>query len=374
MHKSITGTDTRQSVSLFDGSLADSAPDGVARRGQPPLEADNPRLVTRGYLLQSESLSPCDINPGVVVDWLSFTLPLASAEHIPGVIHELRQLFGGSEILDRGMSGYTMCLPILGGTAKVLWHPGRVEMGVHVDLPAAALHVMDNEEILGDVREFLSWLLDREAHITRLDLAIDTDKVAMSQIVAAQESGDLVSRAQDRRLIHNYRDGSQTLYIGATRSDRMVRFYDKAKQQKLEGVVWTRAEIQHRRQHAQRVAEIIVAGTVDPVAIFNACLDFREAASDTNSARRVRCEWWQSWVGSLTQRVSFSFAKVDTIVRKSLEWVESQVSPTLAMLAMADPDNIKNLLLRMVDDGFGKLDVFRRAKASKFRELGLTLA
>lgn len=381
MGESTTATNTRQSVSLFNDSLAGRPPDGVSRRGQPPDGDDNSRLVTRGYLLQSSSLPHCDINPGIVVDWLRFTLPLPSSDSLSGVLYELRCTFGGSDLLLHGMSGYTRSISILGGTGKIMWHPERVEMGVHVMLPAAALANLWADGLFEDVPDFLSWIVEREGKFTRIDLAIDTDTVHIDVIeractdIADGGNEQLVSRCREVEVQKGLRGSKgKTVYVGSRNSDRFVRFYDKAIEQGLEGVVWTRCEIQHGGRHADIAARTILEGRLDPVALFNSVVDFREPDSEVNPSRRVRCDWWAAWLGSLTERASFAIVALDKAVKQVAEWVNTQVAPSLAMLAMADPHNFRNWLLRVADKGFIHLDAYRREKASRFRDLGFTLA
>jgi DNA relaxase NicK len=140
------------------------------------------------------------------------------------------------------MMGYTdgARLP---GQGLLLWNDDRPEMGIHVELPSKCIKLLNVDAV-----QLCGWVALREGKATRVDVAIDTDSVHMATIVQAQESGDLVSRAQDRRLIYNYRDGSQTLYVGSPKSRRLVRFYDKALEQESKtgevyDGVWTRCEV-----------------------------------------------------------------------------------------------------------------------------------
>jgi hypothetical protein len=359
---------------LDSACVADGPPEGGS------VASEDPHVVTRGYLLQSSSLPHCDINPGVVLDWLRFTIPLSDLDKLPGVLHELRQTFGGADILLHGMSGYTRSIPILGGTGKIMWHPERVEMGVHVMLPAGALANIWADGLFENIPDFLSWVVEREGKFTRIDLAIDTDRVHMDTIeaactdIVAGGQQTLVTRCQKVDLDKSLRGSKgKTVYVGSRNSDRFVRFYDKAVEQGLEDVVWTRCEIQHGGEHANVVAHSIIQGGIDPVELFNSVVDFRDPDSDPNPSRRSRCDWWEMWLGVCTSKVSFAIVQLDKAVKQVAEWVVTQVAPSLAMLAMADPENIKMWLSRIVEDGFGKLDVYRREKASRFRDLGYVL-
>lgn len=385
-------TSSRVNQSLVDNTsshptslLAGGDFAGVSRRGPAkslPVGAggQDPHVVTRGYLLQSSSLPWCDINPGVVVDWLRFTLPLSSLDGLSGVLYELRRTFGGGDILLHGMSGYTRSISILGGTGKIMWHPERVEMGVHVMLPAAALANLWADGIFEDVRDFLSWVVERDGKFTRIDLAIDTDTVHIDVIERActdiVDGGheQLVTRCREVEVQKGLRGSKgKTVYVGSRKSDRFVRFYDKAVEQGLEGVQWTRCEIQHGGAKADIAALAIIAGDLDPVTLFNSVVDFRDPDSDINPSRRVRCDWWAAWLGVLTEKACFAIVQLDKAVKQVAEWVITQVAPSLALLAIADPDNIKSWLLQAIDKGFGHLDPYRREKASRFRDLGFTL-
>jgi DNA relaxase NicK len=197
----------------------------------------------------------------------------------------------------------------------------------------------------------------------------------MDRVAAAVDSDELVTNCTSAREIKGLRgDLGWTVYIGSSKSSRQVRFYNKAAEQGLEGIVWTRCEIQHRDRHAQVAAQAIADGTLDPVEIFNSACDFRDPASDINVSRRTRSDWWADWLGFLTEKVSFAFVAPDKSIKQAAEWITTQVSTTLAMLNMADPENINNWMFRMVDDGFAKLDPHRRQKAKRFRDMGFTLA
>jgi hypothetical protein len=341
------------------------------RQGPPA----SPRLVTRGRLLQSDSVSSCDINPGVLVDWLAFTIAIPDVEKMQQLVYALRHKFGGGDILNQGFNGYTNSMTILGGEGRIAWHLGRVEMGVHVNLPAGALCNMELTGILDDVQEFMRWLLKIGAKFSRLDIAIDTDTVTIDQIARAVDGPELVSRcnwAMEQRRLRGA--AGRTVYVGAPSSDRRVRFYDKAAEQGLEDVVWTRAEVQHRDKHAQVAAQAIADGQLDPVALFNSVLDFRDPASDSNVTRRKRCEWWAAWLGSLTDRVSFAFVRPEKSVHQVADWIGRQVASSLAMMATADPSGWKLWLTGVIDEGFDRLDPFRRQRAEQYRLMGLSLA
>jgi hypothetical protein len=103
-------------------------------------------------------------------------------------------------------------------------------------------------------------------------------------------------------------------------------------------------------------------------------LDFRDPASDSNVTRRKRCEWWAAWLGSLTDRVSFAFVRPEKSVHQVADWIGRQVASSLAMMATADPSGWKLWLTGVIDEGFDRLDPFRRQRAEQYRLMGLSLA
>lgn len=337
-----------------------------------------PPMVTRGLSLHSESVPGSEgFGSVVVVDWLSFTLPVKSQDDMRGHVYEMLSLFGGGQDTTKGFRGYINCCTVLGGSGRVAWHPERLDMGVHVDLPSSALKLMDSEGLLGDVGDFLAWLGTMEAKISRIDIAIDTDTVQIETIRAAVDGPTFVSRCtwvNEQRFLRG-RAGC-TVYVGSPAADRRVRFYDKAAEQDLQGVTWTRAEIQHRDKHAIRAAAFLVAccanSALDPAALFNEIVDFREVNGDSNISRRPRAAWWDGWLGACRDRVGFPFEKVEKTVGRVFDWLKLQVAPSLAMLSIASPD-IRFWLHSVIDEGFTRLDSHRRDKAHRFRESGLCL-
>lgn len=264
----------------------------------------------------------------VTVDWVSFTLPIPPDL---GALVETVELvcswFGGSGgDLPRGRSGYTRGRLIL-GTGSVLWSEDRLDMGVHVDLPSKALGRADME-----VTALLQLVLGRYGHFTRLDVALDTDSVTVAHVVQMEAAGDLISRTANRRLITDLRTGGQTLYIGSANSRRLVRIYDKAiEQDRNDGAVWTRIEVQFRAEYAHQAAVYAVAGHALQDLIL-ATVDFRDDNGDSNRSRWPRSDWWAELVGAARERLQFGARSASQTVQDLYHWLNTQVAPTLALL------------------------------------------
>src|SRR4029453_1584469 len=121
---------------------------------------------------------------------------------------------------------------------------------------------------------------------------------------AAIRRGDLVSRSVERTYQGSFVNDGYTVYIGARSSDRFVRIYNKAVEQKLkDGSVWTRCEVEFKKHQSQLAASYILQGCDLRSLIFSA-IDFRDRQADKNTSRCPQLDWWAAWVGAV-ERVSF---------------------------------------------------------------------
>ena len=320
-----------------------------------------------------------------LVDYLSFTVKVDSCEQLHGEALLWLDVLGGGTVRDKGLHGYTHAYTCAGGSGVICWRPDRLDMGVHVVLPGSALALLP--EYGGSSRlssdgltpeSLIRLVIESGGTFSRLDVNQDSSDVTIDEVAAAIESPALVTKARGRRRIVSYtRDDESspwwssgtTHYIGSRSSDRLVRFYDKAAEQGVEGT-WVRCEAEFKGDAAHAAALHLAAGR-SVCDLIVSVVDFRNPEDDTNVSRRSRCSWWERWIGT-GARVSFARAKVDEVVERALAWVESAVAPTLAMLSIAGAD-LRELLYRVTDRGFGRLDSSRRRRAIEYRESGYQL-
>lgn len=362
-----TGTTiTRQDST---GSARIQASDaGVARRGQATTgEASAgevcPRPLTGGQLLQSASAG----GP-VLVDWLEWTIPVASTEEQETVLSAWESLLGEVEPLPVGGLGYTMSGRLL-ESGRVFWSPARLTQGVHVRLSGSALALLPEDM---PVDALLGTVVAMGGRFTRLDLAIDSDVVTMAEVSAALD-GELVTRAQQvSETVGRCGAAGHTIYVGSRKGRRLTRFYDKAAEQGLEdGSTWTRCEVEHRAEYAHLAALHLLDGR-DPADLIVAAVDFRRGGDD-NVSRRDRSAWWADWLGGIASRASFAITTVQKSVEQVYSWLKRQVAPSLALLAVADPE-VRQWVHVLIEDGFGRLPGFRLTRARLYRERGGCLA
>lgn len=290
-----------------------------------------------------------------VVDWLSFTVPTENIPERNGVLEFWRSYFGGAVDREQGGMYFYDCAASVLGSGLMLWHTERVDMGVHVSLPASAL-----AKLSSPVLDFIRMVDGFGAAFARIDVAIDTAGVHVQEVLESIECGELVSKSQMRLLVKKIGQPGMTIYVGAAASDRRVRIYDKAAEQEVSGV-WTRCEVQLKKEHARTAVEHLLSGG-QAVEVVASCLDFREVEGDSNVSRRLQCSWWAEWLDHAAGVVSFSLEKVDATVEGMRNWIETQVAPTLAFLTVIANGDI-DWLSSAISVGYGKLQEWQIDRA-----------
>lgn len=331
--------------------------------------------------VSSTDVQPTIASDAAIVDWLAFTVPCDTHENQIAFVEFWVDFLGGGTPNDKGLHGYTQAHSVL-GSGWVLWRPDRLDMGVHVVLPSKALALLPDGL---EVNTLLEIVVSSGGKVSRLDVAVDSDKVTFETITKAVfEAEQLVSRSQTvKRDVLYQRDKStpgkrsgskwipvgETIYIGSRQSGKMARLYNKAAEQGLGAdVVWTRCEVEHKGRMAHGAALFLLeGGSIQELIV--STVDFR-CGADQNVGRRERVDWWASWVGSV-KRVSFALRKPEALIEDVVEWVRAQVAPSLALLMMA-ASNHEGWLFRLIDEGFERLPAWRREKAKQYIQNGGT--
>lgn len=301
-------------------------------------------------------------------------------------------VLGGGTIASAGLHGYTHGYTCLGGHGRILFNPDRLDMGVHVILPGSALALLEDYSYTRRSEDdpaaggritlcpdtLIQLVLDSGGKFSRVDVCQDTDRITLADLRAALFSDHLVTKSRIIRHVVGYTRLSDecpwseeggTLYVGARTSQRMVRFYDKAVEQGIKDATWTRCEVEFKSRSAQVAAQHLAAGG-SVADLIVSVVDFREL-DKVEIEDRSRCGWWHDWIG-VAARVSFAGRKLQQSVEQALAWVERAVAPTLAMLSIAGVE-MKELLYRLTDRGFARLDASRRLRAIAYRDSGYSL-
>jgi phage replication initiation protein len=325
----------------IEGSVAFDA-------GMSSAEAPAPHVFRRVDV--EGRVAPPSTNRGVqntsasesaLIDWFACTFPPGFS--LEGVL----TFFGARQEwsdADQGGGGYLYCK--MRGDVKV-FYGGREDMGVHVVATGKGCRQLEAEGLVEEGWQgVVGWLLELRANITRIDFAADDRNglLSLDKVQGAIDAGQVVSRFKQSRTMEAklLKDGTskgRTIYFGSSMSEMAVRMYDKAKEQLLgEDVHWIRVEVQARKGRAQALAGAFVqGGFVAVVGVLRGYLDFRESSSDSNRSRWRSCDWWLSFLG-WASKLKLGIAPLIRTLEKSYSWIQKQVAPTLAMLALAVPD------------------------------------
>lgn len=213
-------------------------------------------------------------------------------------------------------SGYTHALLHPWGHS-IFWHIDRKEMGVNIMFTGRACNELYENGI--DVLALIASLSSRGFRFTRLDLALDVRDVEID-IVGLLDCEHTGSINNDPVLITTGKKarGGATLYCGSWKSDKFMRIYDKAKERKLEGVLWTRIEIQLAGRTATKVAKDMSLMTETECGMFTQRLI--KGMYDPNDST------FQSALDGTPQRVS----STKNEEHNTYEWLMNTVAKSLA--------------------------------------------
>lgn len=201
----------------------------------------------------------------VLLDWLRYTVPVDTRkdEYLPP--HRAFDLSG--EILTP-YPNYTEVAAMVCGRAD--WHSSKPEQRLMVTLTGKDL---DRMREMGITDKMLClWVMDVPGlHVTRLDLAIDTNDTRISPQGVLDDWGTerFTTRARTISEIKCFADGNvykgHTVYVGSRSSEQFMRVYDKAAEQGTSDHL-TRIELELKSHPAfEALATIARSGLSDAI-------------------------------------------------------------------------------------------------------------
>jgi len=297
------------------------------------------------------------------IDWLTLSMPQAG-EKWRETLREVARTFvintDEEATSGHGYRGYG-----LAGFGSLTWRGTDIK----VDLPGQAMqYVREHLKILDD--DICRWFIQRGFRFTRIDLALDTDHAAFNPLIAfrALKADDfscdcgtfdfkLDKMVRGKQIFPRHGRG-MTTYIGAPKSIRRVRIYDrKAKLakwgelptdefgQEIERA--TRIELQGRKEAADLYAiELARLGPGIIPPLIGSFLTFLDA-NDKRSRRVKRvAPYWSDIIGPVTK--ALPRLRSPTPTEKTKLWLDKQVAPSLKMLKVYDPERYERLLQEKV--------------------------
>lgn len=262
------------------------------------------------------------------IDYIRYSMPVSTGYQFAFPFYPALQMDELRAAVGRGFYGYNRSLVARHGVV-LLWHDTRQEMGVCCQISGQALAAMRLETLPAE--GIIAWALNEGAHFKRIDYAIDLvgeHFISTNDVLKAVSNGKMrwkgkewgiYAKTAKNSLVAN--DKGSTVVLGARDAPRFVRIYDKAAEQKILGVSWTRLEIEIKKQRCQQLASDIASG--DWIEAGRSHLfDYMSAVGKKSKLAK----WWEA-LQSMT-----GFAAVEQIARtdsKPNNFVESIVLPFL---------------------------------------------
>ena len=191
----------------------------------------------------------------ITLDWVSFTLKDKNYEAEAWI-----NLYAGPEtgVPCKPVQNYTDAYQTSNGIL-VNWHTGRAEMGTHIVIGGTALrNIWEHYEV--SQRQLLERIADIGGRVSRLDLAKDLPDVEINydEIYEKARKGDYIGTARTPERHQSELDGD-TIYVGSRHSDKYFRIYNKAAEQRLQGKLWARFELQTKSMVARSLHALLVS-------------------------------------------------------------------------------------------------------------------
>lgn len=231
------------------------------------------------------------------IDYLTLSLqtssPQAANAQLCAILDAMRAHDSIGDVRDRnGYAGHE----ILGARG----YAGTRREWACLDLPGQAIEALRLRGI--DDAELLKLAAPWRA--SRVDFSVDTINPEINPELVSRtwHAGHVTCRAGEIRELKQTRaDGkySHTVYIGSSKSMRMLRVYDKRTQMEFVHRVtserpWTRFELQHRHQEADAAVKIMAErGPAAGLSLMNGWITFHDPrARATRLLRRPQAAWW----------------------------------------------------------------------------------
>lgn len=269
-----------------------------------------------------------------LIDWIAATIPtrFETPQTLANYLEGIFPTPSDTYILSKPLHGYKVA--IIEPLGIMCMTAGTEKMGAHVVLSGSTLN---NLSSAGFPREkALENLINIGSRFSRIDLAIDVrdGHIKPKQLYAALEQGSATTKARNYRIIEDGRLGGQTLYLGSPTSEKMIRMYDKAAEQRQSGD-WLRVESQLTGSLADRAAKAVLAHGIGAVAtgVIDDFVQWDERG-------------WNEIISGEIAGIESSTRKITNTKR----WLLDIVSKSIADVTMTDSDFPQELWERVTEE------------------------
>lgn len=297
-----------------------------------------------------------------LVDWCEFTIPISlpfeTCFTLLGVPFDEDNW---NLETDRKLLGYSRLYR--NGHMAVMTE-GTPEMGHHVLLSGQGCREL--ELYTGDRwKDLFADVVALGGKFSRLDIAIDDfyGYFTIEHLIEKIKAGELQSKFKRARRIEDMiistgETAGNTLYYGRGTSDIQIRMYEKNHEQKMTDSIpfWNRTELQMRKDIAfafalEYVNSDKLLGTLAK-GVLSQYITFRDTdLSQQNKSRWPISQFWLDFIGNV-EKVKLATKKPDRSIEKIENWLEHQVSKSLALITLVDGNKINELVMK----AYPKLD------------------
>lgn len=191
----------------------------------------------------------------------------------------------------------------------------------------------------GDIKE-------RNVNIARLDIAGDDREELLNyrRMIAHCKHRRYICKARWRIWI----DGDeQAIYFGSPASDRRLRIYNKAMEQKLEGEHWIRVEFQLRDKNALSfLLNWLKVGDIGKCysGVLRDFLRFTKTEPGNHSERCETCPWWDKFLGAVFQCPQLYIDGGDFTLWHVQQFLTKQASSSLKLWLEANNGDLSDIV------------------------------
>ena len=294
----------------------------------------------------------------VIVDWLEFTVLEAQ---MPEVMKLMELKWDNFSPLNKGRFGYHNQSKWQDGSIFIMYTStnDKTDADVKVNMKSG-VHVMITGQGCKQysVNHDLVFLIQKlhkqkKVNFSRIDLAIDDYEskiINYDRIHTAAMNGEFTSRWSKWDEVNSRQTSTneflgRTMYFGSQASDLFCRIYDKTLERKANSDAeidilrtWTRLEIVYRKDRAKKLANYIVNSKLPLGHVvrgtLNQYLRFLIPSNDSNKARWKTVCWWDELLSNVS-KLSLTIEKEAKTIEDMTNWLDQQISPTIAAVVKA---------------------------------------
>lgn len=195
------------------------------------------------------------------------------------------------------------------------------------------------------VQVLLPFVSDQD-RVTRVDFAFDMvgdDVITVEDVFQAQRSDNICSCVAFRGGFFGKDGSTETLYWGRRDGTCVVRVYDKAREQKVDGC-WTRLEYEMHGESARLAFDLYNSNVEDCIAFLASRWRVVDAGGEPRRKRPLAA-WFVELVGSRFQR--FSPVRAVSSLRSKCEFARKALGSVRLLMEVQGACEVISELLRL---------------------------